>query len=263
MQFLVRISDKTSGQFGECGVSRIFPVTLHSPKRQTLSSYTNQFEQKCREVVWGSVFFKTRCQRAVNRYEHRPSTATTCKIQGNWLPQDIRLKIEPAWSAVQCSSSRKSDVIASSACWVICSQGIFLKHFTFPSGKSLFYTIRLEQKYREVVTNKIAPSAGWVMCSKWNFLWIVQLLCQTVGKKKLWEKKSVTRNEKSVDYLLLITSHNPCVRSFPDLPTDDVVVRRNILMSLPTVPADLYYRSRNRMYCVVSIVCCVYHVCRK
>ena len=50
--------------------------------------------------------------------------------------------------------------------------------------------------------------------------------------------------------------------SIPDLPTDDGVARRNVLKSLPTIPPDMYYRS-NRSYCVVSIVCCVYHVCRK
>ena len=136
---------KPSGQVGECGVSRIFPVTPHSPNRQSLSSYTDQFEQKYMEVVWGPVFYKTRCQRAVNRYKHRPSTATSCKIQGNWLPQDKRLKIEPAWSAVQCSSSRKSDIIASSACWVMCSQGIFLKHFTLRTGNRFLHNpIRTE-----------------------------------------------------------------------------------------------------------------------
>ena len=51
-------------------------------------------------------------------------------------------------------------------------------------------------------------------------------------------------------------------RSIPDLPTDDGVERRNVLKSIPTIPPDLYYRS-NRIYCVVSIVCCVYHVYRK
>ena len=49
---------------------------------------------------------------------------------------------------------------------------------------------------------------------------------------------------------------------FPDQPTDDGVARRNVLMSSPTIPPDLFYQS-NRIYCVVSIVCCVYHVCRK
>ena len=44
---------KPSGQLGEWSVSRIFPVTLHSPNRQSLSSYTDQFEQKYREDVWG------------------------------------------------------------------------------------------------------------------------------------------------------------------------------------------------------------------
>ena len=48
----------------------------------------------------------------------------------------------------------------------------------------------------------------------------------------------------------------------PDLPTDDGVERRNVLKSLPSIPTDIYYQS-NRIYCVVSIVCCVYHVCRK
>ena len=50
--------------------------------------------------------------------------------------------------------------------------------------------------------------------------------------------------------------------SLPDLPTDDGVVRRNVLKSIPTILPDLYYRS-NLIYCLVSIVCCVYHVCRK
>ena len=52
------------------------------------------------------------------------------------------------------------------------------------------------------------------------------------------------------------------IKTFPDLPTDDGVARRNVLMSLPAIPPDLFYQS-NRIYCVVSIVCCVYHVCRK
>ena len=51
-------------------------------------------------------------------------------------------------------------------------------------------------------------------------------------------------------------------RSIPDLPTDDGVARRNVLKCLPTIPPDIYYRS-NRIYCVVSIVCCVHHVCWK
>ena len=54
----------------------------------------------------------------------------------------------------------------------------------------------------------------------------------------------------------------PIDQSIPDLPTDDGVERRNVLKSLPSIPTDIYYQS-NRIYCVVSIVCCVYHVCRK
>ena len=51
-------------------------------------------------------------------------------------------------------------------------------------------------------------------------------------------------------------------RSIPDLLTDDGVARRNVLKSLPTIPPDIYYQS-NRFSCVMSIVCCAYHVCRK
>ena len=52
------------------------------------------------------------------------------------------------------------------------------------------------------------------------------------------------------------------LRPSMDLPTDDGVVRRNVLKSLPTFPPDIYNRS-NHIYGVVSIVCCVHHVCRK
>ena len=51
-------------------------------------------------------------------------------------------------------------------------------------------------------------------------------------------------------------------RSIPDLLTDGSVARPNVLKSLPTIPPEIYYQP-NRIYCVVSIVCCVYPVCRK
>ena len=50
--------------------------------------------------------------------------------------------------------------------------------------------------------------------------------------------------------------------SIPSWPIDDGVLRQNVLKSLPTFPADIYKHS-NLIYCAVSIVCCVCHVCSK
>ena len=107
--------------------------------------------------------------------------------------------------------------------------------------------------------------------------WALFVLCKllTCSFRAPWVSKSIFIELEwfifrwTVSFIVLCVFHDSLfvlsvIHSpiFPDLPTDDGVARRNVLMSLPTIPPDLFYRS-NRIYCVVSIVCCVYHVCRK
>ena len=90
-----------------------------------------------------------------------------------------------------------------------------------------------------------------------SIAWKTKTLCcrRLLGRRRLCAL---------VDCLEKTLCSRRCVhhRSIPDLPTDDGIERRNVLKSLPSIPTDIYYQS-NRIYCVVSIVCCVYHVCRK
>ena len=53
--------------------------------------------------------------------------------------------------------------------------------------------------------------------------------------------------------------------AIPDLRTSQLTMALNVETSwspYQTFPPDIYYRS-NCIYCVVSIVCCVYHACRE
>ena len=120
--------------------------------------------------------------------------------------------------------------------------------FWIYSTLNLVVQVRCGKRQDTILTNVVYATHGWhdtigavrsIVNVWWESWYVLQdvLMCNTIAHRS------------GID------------RSIPDLPTDSGVVCQNVLKSMPTFPPDIYYRS-NRTYCVVSTVCCVYHVCQ-
>ena len=88
----------------------------------------------------------------------------------------------------------------------------FPETFRSPNWQSLF-----TQSYSNRSIERMWQTKSHHQLAEWcvrKFLMDCAISVSDCRKEKALEKKSMTRNEKSVDYLLLIMCHNPCVPSF-------------------------------------------------